>query len=380
LKNNMLANLLGIRLILWTGKAIPTPASYSVMRALSHVKVINEGDGNDGFQMTFTLAKDAVVDYGLLLGGGLDPDTRVSLALLVGASLEPLINGVIYHHQVAPSNEPGMSRLTVTGRDVSVLLDLKEKNEQYKNQPDFVIVNRVLANYATDGVLPPYLVTPTADVPLELFRTPRQHETDLAFLRRLAKANGYVFYLEPLTLGVTSAYWGPENRATAPQPALSVNLGTATNVTGLQFSHDALAPVGSKGSFIEPITKTSLPIPPLPSLKVPPLALKPTSPRRTTLQRGSARLNPAQAGTSVLAASMNAPDSVTGTGELDTVRYGGVLRARRLVGVRGAGFNHDGFYYVVKVVHEIDVLQNKATQTFTIKREGTGALLPVVRP
>jgi hypothetical protein len=376
----MLANLLGIRLILWLGKAIPTPAPYSVMRALTHVKIINEGEGNDGFQMTFTLGKDAVVDYGLVLGGALDPDTKVSIALLIGASLEPLINGVIYHHQVVPSNEPGMSRLTVTGRDVSVLLDLEEKNDQYKNQPDFVIVNRVLANYATDGVLPPYLVTPTADVPLELFRVPRQHETDLALLRRLAKSNGYVFYLEPVTLGVTSAYWGPENRATLPQPALSVNLGSATNVTSLQFAQDALAPVGSKGTFIEPITKMSLPIPPLPSLKVPPLALQPVSPRRKTLQRSTARMNPAQAGVSVLAASMNAPDAVTATGEVDTVRYGSVLRARRLVGVRGVGINYDGFYYVAKVVQEIDVQQNKATQTFTLKREGTGTLTPVVRP
>jgi len=376
----MLANLLGIRLILWLGKAIPTPAPYSVMRALTHVKIINEGEGNDGFQMTFTLGKDAVVDYGLVLGGALDPDTKVSIALLIGASLEPLINGVIYHHQVVPSNEPGMSRLTVTGRDVSVLLDLEEKNDQYKNQPDFVIVNRVLANYATDGVLPPYLVTPTADVPLELFRVPRQHETDLALLRRLAKSNGYVFYLEPVTLGVTSAYWGPENRATLPQPALSVNLGSATNVTSLQFAQDALAPVGSKGTFIEPITKMSLPIPPLPSLKVPPLALQPVSPRRKTLQRSTARMNPAQAGVSVLAASMNAPDAVTATGEVDTVRYGSVLRARRLVGVRGVGINYDGFYYVAKVVQEIDVQQNNATQTFTLKREGTGTLTPVVRP
>jgi hypothetical protein len=375
----MLANLLGIRLILWLGKAIPTPAPYSVMRALTHVKVINEGEGNDGFQMTFMLGKD-VVDYGLVLGGALDPDTRVSIALLIGASLEPLINGVIYHHQVVPSNEPGMSRLTVTGRDIGVLLDLKEKNEQYKNQPDFVIVNRILANYAADGVLPPYQVTPTADVPIELFRVPRQHETDMRFLRRLARANGYVFYLEPLTLAVTSAYWGPENRASLPQPALSVNLGSATNVTGIQIAQDALAPVGTQGTFIEPITKTSLPIPPLPSLKVPPLALRPVSARRTTLQRSTARLNPALAGVSALAAVMSAPDAITATGDLDTVRYGSVLRARRLVGVRGAGFNYDGFYYVVKVVHEIDVLQNKATQSFTLKREGTGALLPVVRP
>src|SRR5215470_2989284 len=201
----MLASLLGIRLILLLGKAIPLPAPYDVTRALSHVKVINEGDGNDGFQITFTLGKDTVADYGLLAGGALDPDQRVAIALLLGASLEPLVNGVIYNHQVTPSNEPGMSTLTVTGRDVSVLLDLEEKNEQYKNQPDFLIVNRVLAGYAADGVLPPYQV--------------------------------------PRLPGVTGAYWGPENRLGLPQPALSVSLGHATNVTSLSVTQDALAPV-----------------------------------------------------------------------------------------------------------------------------------------
>src|SRR4051794_40588585 len=125
----MLASLLGVRLILWTGKAVPSPAPYDVMRALSHVTVINDTDGDDGFQMTFTLGKDGA-DYGLLTGDALNPDRRVALAVLLGTSLEPLINGVIYHHQVRPSNEPGMSTLTVSGRDIGVLLDLKEKTDE----------------------------------------------------------------------------------------------------------------------------------------------------------------------------------------------------------------------------------------------------------
>ena len=43
---------------------------------LTHVKVINDGDGSDGFQMTFTLGKDKLGDYGLLSSGALDPDQR----------------------------------------------------------------------------------------------------------------------------------------------------------------------------------------------------------------------------------------------------------------------------------------------------------------
>src|SRR5439155_21832996 len=102
----MLANILGIRLILLLGKSVPLPAPSNVMSALTRVEVTNDADGSDGFQITFTLGKDKVGDYGLLASGALDPDTRVVLGVLLGATLEPLIDGVIYHHQVAPSNEP----------------------------------------------------------------------------------------------------------------------------------------------------------------------------------------------------------------------------------------------------------------------------------
>ena len=74
----------------------------------------------------------------------------------------------------------------------------------------------------------------------------------------------------------------------------------------------------------------------------------------------------------------NAPDSVTGQGRVDTVRYGNVLRARKLVGVRGAGSSYDGFYFVQRVSHSI--ARGQYTQSFTLSREGTGALLPAVIP
>ena len=64
-------------------------------------------------------------------------------------------------------------------------------------------------------------------------------------------------------------------------------------------------------------------------------------------------------------------DAVTGTGELDGVRYGYVLRARRLVGVRGVGLSYDGDYYVKQVTHNIKVGEYK--QSFTLTREGLGA-------
>jgi hypothetical protein len=372
----VLTSLFGIRIILLLGKTVPLPAPASVMNALTRVQVINDVDGRDGFQLTFTLAKDKLGDYGLLRSGALDPDQRLIVGVILGVMPEPLIDGVIYHQQVTPGNEPGTSTLTVSGRDISVLLDLEERNAEYRNRPDFLIAAEILANYAQYGIVPQ--PTPTTDLPIELQRIPRQHETDLRFLQRMARRNGFVFYIEPLTIGVSRAYFGPENRAGLPQPALSIDLGTATNVNSLHFSDDALAAAGVSGAFVEPITKTSLTIPPLPSLRVPPLALSPASPRRRTLARNTAGQNPAQAATSLLAATTNTPDSSTATGELDTVRYGSILRARRLVDVRGAGVKHNGTYYVRSVTHKIE--RGSYTQEFTLSREGTGALLPIVRP
>lgn len=372
----MLASQLGIRLVLLIGPTVPLPAPYGVMSALTKVEVTNDAANGDGFQLTLTLTKTPGLDYGLLTGGQFKPFNRVIIGVIMGVLPEVLIDGVITHHQLAPSAQPGASTLTVTGKDVSTMLDLKEKDDRYDNQPDFVIVTRLIAQYAQYGLIP--AVTPTTDVPLMVQRIPRQHETDLKFIQRLAQRNGFVFYIEPVTVGVNKAYFGVENRLGVPQPALSMNMGALSNLNTLSFAQDALAPTGTEGSFVEPITRTTLPIPPLPSLKIPPLATSPVSAQRTTIQRETANQNPGQAATTAVAAVTNAPDAVTGTGELDTVRYGHILRARQLVGVRGAGFSYNGLYYVRRVTHNIE--RGKYTQSFTLSREGTGSLLPVVRP
>jgi hypothetical protein len=227
-------------------------------------------------------------------------------------------------------------------------------------------------------------VTPTADVPIIIERIPRQFETDLKFIKRLAKRNGFVFYIEPLTFGVNTAYWGPEKRLDVPQPALTMDMGAWTNVTSIRLSQDALSPVSTKGTFIEPITKTSIPIPSLPSLRIPPLSANPVAAKRTVILRDTANQNPSKAAVSAVSTVTGAPEAVKGEGELDTVRYGYVLRARKLVGLRGVGTTYGGNYYVSSVKHIIEIGNPKKSATykqeFKIRKEGTGALLPVVRP
>jgi hypothetical protein len=374
----MLTSQLGIRLVLLIGGTVPLPASRELMQSFSAADVTADAEGQDGFQLTFTLAKDSGLDFSLLEGSTFDALNRVVIGVVMGASPEVLVDGVITHHQLVPSDQPGGSTLVVTGRGIGVLLELAETNRPYPNQPDSVIVERVLLEYAGKGLLGPHRVTPTTDVPIQIQRVPRQQETDLDFIKRLATRNGFVFYIEPITFGVSSAYWGPAIRAGLPQPALTYDLGPATNLTRLSFANDWLAPVGAEGSFIEPTTKMQIPIPALPALRLPPLAGSLASPLRTTLLRETANYNPAQAFAASLAAATSSPEPVTVSGELESVRYGNVLRPRGLVGLRGAGRTYDGTYYVRSVTHSISQLSYR--QSFSLSREGTGALLPVVIP
>jgi len=377
----MLTSTLGIRLVLWMGKTSPQPAPLEVLDSLLKVEVTNDDEKGDGFQLTFSLGKDRSMDYSLLRSGVIEPFARVFIGVVLGATPEILIDGVVAHHQILPGNEPGTSQLIVTGKDVSQMLDLEQKNEKYENQPDSMIVMQLIGAYSQYGLVPE--VTPTTDVPIMIERIPRQHETDLKFIKRLAKRNGFVFYIEPLTFEVNTAYWGPENRLGIPQPALTIDMGSWTNVDSLRFSQDALSPVGTKGSLVEPTTKISIPIPSLPSLRMPPLAANSVVAKRTVILRDTANQNPSQAATNAVATVTGAPDAVIGEGELDTLRYGHVLRARKLVGVRGVGISYSGNYYVKRVKHMIEIgnPQKDAVykQEFKISREGTGSLLPVVR-
>jgi hypothetical protein len=69
-------------------------------------------------------------------------------------------------------------------------------------------------------------------------------------------------------------------------------------------------------------------------------------------------------------------EAVSGRGELDVLRYGSVLKARQLVGVRGAGLAYDGLYYVKSVTHKIKAGEYK--QSFELTRNGLVSTVPMV--
>jgi hypothetical protein len=361
---------LGVRLKLLIGPNVPKPAPMQVMDSLVSLEVTNKDRERDGFQLTFQLGKSSLSEYGLLQSGILDPPSRVIIAVTVRSQSQVLIDGVITNHQVVPSNEPGKSTLVVTGEDLSLQLDLEEKNATYPNQSDSTIVQRILSSYAKYGLVPD--VKETQETPMETERIPNQQGTDLTFLNEMARRNGFIFYIEPkMEPGSSTAYWGPENRLGRPQPALTMNMGPDTNVdTSISFSYNALGPADPQASFVEPSNKLSVPLPPPIGVSIP-LTIQQAMPMRKTIIRDTANLNSIQAGLRATSAASKSANAVTATGEIDAMRYGRVLQARKLVDMRGVGNSNDGTYYVKQVIHRIN--RSSYKQNFTLEREGRGA-------
>jgi hypothetical protein len=367
-----------VQLSLMIGPIVPLPVPSSVIEALAAVEVKVEDVGQSGFQLTFSIDKQSPLQILFLLTGG-SPllFMRVVLVATVNGVANVLIDGVITNNQIAPGDKGSNSTLTITGKDLTALMDQSDwSGFPFPACPPEARVALMLAKYALFGVVPLVIPSVMIDIPLPIDQIPGQQGTDLEYIRQLAAQVGYVFYIDPGPLpGMSKAYWGPQIKVGPVQPALSSDMDAYTNVESLNFTFDqeknriplVYVYIQETGVSIPipmpPITPLNPPlglIPPLPTNLLPP-DLKP-------YKDDVSKLPVPQAIMQGLAAAAENAEVVTCEGSLDVTRYGGVLQARQLVGVRGAGPAFDGLYYVKSVTHKIK--RGEYKQSFTLTRNG----------
>ena len=368
--------LKGMYLSLYVGPMIPLPAPQEVVDALISAQV-NTGGERSGFQLVFSMNKKSTIFKTMLPTGQLDPGTtRVILAVTLGGIPNVLIDGIVTRHEVAPSNEGGQSTLTLTGEDLTVLMDVIEVPiMRYPCMPIYARLNLLLLKYALFGMAPVVVPPLFPDTPIPTQQVPSQTGTDLAYIKKMAEQTGYIFYMEPgPVVGMSLFYFGPDVRIPIPQPALSINMDANTNVESLSFSLDGLAKKVVIMTIMDPVTgKIPIPVPvPNISLLRPPLGARLTLPMKYQFPPEGGNLNSIQAIALAMAKSGDTGEAVSGSGTLNVLRYGSVLRAHQLVGVRGAGSTYDGLYYVRTVTHNIK--RGEFKQSFTLSRDGLVAM------
>jgi hypothetical protein len=374
----------GIQLTLLVGPIVPIPAPRVVIEALESVEVTSASGSASGFQLRFQFSSRSELNTLFLIAGTQStgpgtPGLRVMLVVTLNGTPRPLFDGVMTNIQVQPGGQGAPGTLTVTGEDLTKVMDLLDfSGLPFPAMPIEARVALLCAKYAPFGLIPLIVPVLFPDVPLPIERIPAQRGTDLAYIELLARKVGYVFYIEPGPVaGTNVAYFGPEIKIGVPQPALNVDMDALTNVESMSFSFDPTKGVLPIVFIQNQLTRLPIPLP-IPNLNPlqPPLGLLPTPLANITILKDTAKLNPMQAILRGLAKAKESQDAVTTTGSLDVLRYGQPLKARALVGVRGAGVAYDGLYYVQQVTSTLK--RGEFKQSFTLTRNGLVSITPRV--
>ncbi|WP_432139838.1 hypothetical protein [Streptomyces sp. bgisy154] len=361
----------GLQLLLQVGEVVPRPAPAELVDALHRVRITSAAGTTGGFQLTFALAPYSRPADAVLPGGPLHPQQRIVVAVVLSGRCHVLMDGVVTHQETHAGRTPGAPYLVVTGEDLTALMDLRHVRRAFPGLAPHLRATAVCAGYAQYGITPQAVAPVLTDQPDPVLDVPVQSATDLAYLRAMAEDVGHVFHLVPGPApGVSTAYWGPQYRGGAPQPALTTGCGPADNVEELSFAYDGLATSGYTTHRLEQPATVSEVTAPGTRLLRDGLAAHPAPALRTGPLPG----HTARSLTRTLLAGLGrevAAHAVTGRGTVDVLRYGHVLTPHGLVGVRGAGRAHDGRYLVAAVTHELS--RHSYRQHFTLVRDGLGA-------
>ena len=372
----------GGQLALHVGLGVTRPAAAEVLAQLQQVTVTLDDAGRSGFQLTFNAGRNRPTggsDFPLLGKQTFKIGVRVQITAILSGKTHPLMDGIVTNHQLSPGAERGQSTLTITGEDLTVMLDQNEFQLQLPAMPAFARVALMLAPLAPFGVVPVVIPSPSDAPPSPTDSPPTIEGTFFAAINSLAGQWNYVFAWRPGTLrGQSVAYWGPKAYIGLPQRALTFGMGGDDNVKSLSFTNDGTKPKLVYG-FVKERRTGAMSIPVV-SLPYPfPLEAVPAHVGNLPFV-GSQRLADDESGDVAKAYARATAQSwqslqgaATAQGELDTVRYGGVLKAHELVEVRGAGWTHDGAWYVKGVTHTI--ARGSWTQAFNLERSGTGSKL-----
>ncbi|HEX7843731.1 MAG TPA: contractile injection system protein, VgrG/Pvc8 family [Kofleriaceae bacterium] len=277
-----------------------------------------------------------------------------------------LIDGYITHVKASLSG-PGTedSFLEITGMDGSALMDLEEKQVAWPNKKDSDIAQQVFASYGFS-----WEVEDTQLQHAEAVATILQSESDIRFLRRLAARNGFECYVQ----GKRGFFRSP-NLQDPPQKILAIQFGDQTNLASLTVEVDGTPPTLLEIRRIDPVEKredreTLADLPRRALGRRTLKAIRSNRPDGRRLVKQCPAAGTIQLKSELRSAYEAAAEFVLLSGEIDSRAYGAVLRAKKLVTVKGAGATHSGLYYVTRVRHRFTA--EGYQQTFEAYRNGTG--------
>lgn len=348
------------------------PASQELLQAIQQIEVEDHANMGDMLRMRVVIGvKDGCAGWHFIDDDLFSRLANIRIAVAVGSGrAETLINAYVIETNATFANQPGASILNVVAMDPTVLMNLEEMVKPWPNMADSDVAKAIFSS-------PAYKFNPIVDATKwrrqENDQTLIQRGTDIQFLQQLARRNGYEVYVETNDLtGRVEGHFHVPRLDLPPQGVLSVNMRDATNVNSFNARFDMLRPVTAQATNLDVESRENQ-------------QAQVGNSRLTALGRETAltaqrqrRVLPSQTGLTrtgelqayAQAVADQSAFAVTAEGELNTVAYGGLMRAKRPIQVRGAGKQFSGTYYVERVHHILTPDSYK--QNFTLRRNAVG--------
>jgi hypothetical protein len=291
-----------------------------------------------------------------LLDARLDPGADLAVFQKAEGFDECLVKGPVFSHQIRLYPGVDNSTLEVVGADATLQMDREVKITQWGDSTsDSDAVSQIVSGY---GLTPDAESTNTRH--LENNRTLVQHDTDLNFVRMLARRNGYLFWVRCDSTLLETAYFKPPNLQAVNPPIITLNpddptvetldivwdVETPTSVVALAYDH--AAKTNLDGSGVPPPSTLSGDIP-LASIRS---GTYSTSVTAAVVDVGDLM---GRASGVLLESSWFLQASCS----VSLRQSGRMIRAHDVVEVQGAGSRYSGQYFVQAVRHVIGVADHR---------------------
>lgn len=294
-------------------------------------------------------------DMPLIKDARLDPGSV--LMVLAGKDSDPdcLVKGPVYSQQIHLEHGGEGSSVEVMGADTSITMDREIKSAVWADVTDADVVTSIVGDYGlTDDVVS----TDTKHV--EDKHSLVQRESDLRFVKKLARRNGCYFWITSDADGDETAHFQKPKLDGDPAYDLTINFENPT-IQMLDISWDVERPSSVEGIQLDLANKENLDG-----------ALSVT--KQTIL--GAKKLQDIVSETRSMHVSAPADDAgdmqARSSGALSEADWfiqasctttfkilGRLVRAGTLVNLKGAGSRHSGKYFVISVKHSIDAADHK---------------------
>ncbi len=288
-------------------------------------------------------------DFPQLVNKKLDPGAVIAITVPINNKPECLVKGPVHSQQIQMLHGGQGTGLEVRGADSSIRLDREFNSSVWSNVTDSEAVIAIVSQY---GLIPDVRGTNTRH--LETKHSLIQRDTDLQFIRRLARRNGYLFWITCNVL-VETAHFKRLSLSEQPKVDLIINREN-NNISAFEIFWDVERPTSVEGSQLDLTNKSAI------DGKVR------ESPQKSLGAKSLKKITNDVRSTHVAAPGDDAGNlQARGEGVLIDTQWfikarcqtsvkqlGKLVRAHMIVNVIGAGSRHSGKYLVSGVKHLID--------------------------